>query len=232
GDIQELEDFQISYNLQISELPVTIRKLSKVKRFHFCFIGNLTKIKRIEANNFILNLNHNELSSFSIPTSFQNLTNLVRLYLNNNKIEVIPEEICQMTNLIDLDISNNNIYSLPEDIGNLVSLEKLIANNNKIESLPDSIGKLSNLKSLELLKNSLNSLPDDICHLSNLKQLDISYNKIMDLPDDFYLLTNLKIFNTKDNVWKTDIQPIVAGGLEKIMEHYKQQAVKRGKKVK
>jgi len=60
--------------------------------------------------------------------------------ISNNKIEVIPEEICQMKNLADLDIGSNNIYSLPDDIGNLVSLEKLTANNNKIETIPESIG--------------------------------------------------------------------------------------------
>lgn len=61
------------------------------------FIGSLTKLKRIEANNcsisnipeeignlkglMILNLNNNDLTSFSIPTTIQNLSSLVRLFL-------------------------------------------------------------------------------------------------------------------------------------------------------
>ena len=68
GDLSELEDLQISYNLQITELPITTRKLLKIKRFHFC------------------NTKFDE-----VPAIIENWTDLLELYLfDNSQIETLP----------------------------------------------------------------------------------------------------------------------------------------------
>lgn len=71
GDLTDMEDLQISYNLQINEMPVTTRKLSKMKRFHFC------------------NTKFDEFPSF-----LENWTDLLELYFyDNSQIDTIPGKV-------------------------------------------------------------------------------------------------------------------------------------------
>jgi len=68
GDLTELEDFQISYNLNMIEMPISVRKLNKIKRFHFCN----TKFEEV-------------------PSLIENWTDLLELYLyDNTQIETLP----------------------------------------------------------------------------------------------------------------------------------------------
>ena len=81
----------------------------------------------------------------SLPDEIYQLTNLTRLYLDNNKLESISEEIGKLTNLTKLYLCSNQLKSLPKSIGNLVNLKNnglWIHGNPLIKSLPDSIRKI------------------------------------------------------------------------------------------
>ncbi|MHA1341742.1 MAG: leucine-rich repeat domain-containing protein [Promethearchaeota archaeon] len=62
----------------------------------------------------------------------------------------------------ELWIKDNQLSSLPENIGNLNKLESLNLSCNKLSSLPESIVYLKNLTYLYLSENNLSSLPGTI----------------------------------------------------------------------
>lgn len=67
-----------------------------------------------------------------------NMTSLTRLYLSNNNIATLPDEILYLP-LQELDLAHNSLTSLPDDINKLNKLQKLNINNNKIDKIPQSI---------------------------------------------------------------------------------------------
>ena len=80
---------------------------------------------------------------------------LTALYLNDNKLTILPSEINLLDNLTYLDISNNNLRSLPTSIGDLVSLREFNISNNNLRRLPNEVGKLFLLQHLRLQGNPL-----------------------------------------------------------------------------
>ncbi|KAJ3339733.1 hypothetical protein HDU93_007849 [Gonapodya sp. JEL0774] len=196
-----LEELIMRDNTQMEVLPDFIGQLGSLIKFdaNTCSlvalpddIGFLSKLS-------VLDVRNNQLSSHSIPQSIYNLRQLSRLYLSNNQIEVLPDELCQLPFLVELDVSNNFLYNLPDDIGQLARLEKLLASANKLDKLPVSIGNMSSLTVLELRGNAFNAIPDAIGQLTALTKLDISRNKIVELPIALGNLSNLATLDIKDN---------------------------------
>ena len=67
----------------------------------------------------------------SIPATIGNLTELEWLILDNNELSgVVPSELCQLTKLTTLFLYENNLTNIPENIGNLVLLKYLDFNSN------------------------------------------------------------------------------------------------------
>ncbi|CAH1101966.1 unnamed protein product [Psylliodes chrysocephalus] len=108
----------------------------------------------------ILNLNNNLFHH--IPVEIALLKNLQELYISNNQIKKLCDNICQLKNLKILDLSNNHIKFLPHDIGNLVNLRKCYINNNKLKVLPKSVHKWKKIHVLELDADMFEYPPQDI----------------------------------------------------------------------
>ena len=58
--------------------------------------------------------------------SSKELINLTQLYLYNNKIVTIPNEIGQLINLTYLRLNNNKISTIPNAAGSLIVNNKLV----------------------------------------------------------------------------------------------------------
>jgi len=133
----------------------------------------------------------------------------LKLYLNNNSIEVLLELIEDNLHVTgSLDLRNNNIFNLPENFINRftigydlylsqVNLEILPINfgkinvgnnidlsNNRIEDLPESIKDLKINGSLNLSNNWIRVLSETFSGI-NLGALDLSKNQIRFLPETF-----------------------------------------------
>jgi Leucine-rich repeat (LRR) protein len=65
---------------------------------------------------------------------------LKELDVSENRLSVLPDELCLLASLESLDISENSIKLLPEDFGKLGALETLVCFKNVLTKLPDSIG--------------------------------------------------------------------------------------------
>lgn len=92
------------------------------------------------------------------PTLFQ-YTFLTKLYLNCNKLQVLPRGIGLLRCLTHLDISLNELRYLPPEIGMLVHLKQLLLFDNHLDNLPYELGSLYQL---EMLGIEGNPLPDDL----------------------------------------------------------------------
>lgn len=122
------------------------------------------------------------------------------LYLNNNQIKSIPEDIIHMTSLQTLDLSNNPLPSFPEPViylEQLSSLDYSQASGIHISSLPDAFDNLSQLRKLNLSSNSFSEIPSAIYNLPKLTQLDLSHNLLVGIEMD--RLAHLKSIKLNDN---------------------------------
>ncbi|KAE8148306.1 glucose-repressible alcohol dehydrogenase transcriptional effector [Aspergillus avenaceus] len=94
----------------------------------------------------------------ALSTSLFNYRFLEKLYLNHNKLKVLPSTIGHLRKLEHLDLSGNDLTELPEEIGMLTSLKKLYLFDNNIRTLPYEMGYLYRLDTLGIEGNPLNEI--------------------------------------------------------------------------
>ncbi|EPS33657.1 hypothetical protein PDE_08619 [Penicillium oxalicum 114-2] len=93
-----------------------------------------------------------------MASSLFNYTFLEKLYLNHNKLKVLPPAIGQLRKLTHLDLSGNELSELPEEIGMLTNLKKLYLFDNNIRTLPYEVGYLYRLETLGIEGCPLNDV--------------------------------------------------------------------------
>ena len=76
------------------------------------------------------------------------LTELKRLYLDNNELIQVPAELSKLTKLEWLYLGYNKLTSLPAWIGKLTKLVNFHIGFNMLTSMPSEIGQLTNLENL------------------------------------------------------------------------------------
>jgi len=118
-----------------------------------------------------LDLTKNKLDVF--PQEIFLLKNLRELYLGKNKIDSIPPQINQLTKLEVLDISKNRLTKIPVELFSCMHLKRLVLNQNLIEEVPPEISKLQELEYLDMWSNELETLPQDIGKCKKLKEVDL-----------------------------------------------------------
>jgi hypothetical protein len=91
----------------------------------------------------------------SLSPNLFNYTFLTKLYVNNNRLTVLPSAIGRLRSLVDLDISINEIREIPSEIGMLVGLKQFLAFDNQITDLPVEMGALYQLDILGIEGNPL-----------------------------------------------------------------------------
>jgi internalin A len=170
-------------NLKDNNL-INLNGLSKVKNTVTHLNLGATRIKNIETLSDFKNLVFLDLSTNYIEdiSPVKGLKKLECLYLDNNKINKIPE--LNLPKLYELWLYSNNI----EDITNLrysFDLVSLNLSNNKIENI-DALRDLNNLKVIDLNKNKIS----DINILNNFKSLD-SLRLSSNLINNISALSNL-----------------------------------------
>ena len=124
------------------------------------------------------------------PGDFAGLTNLQILYLTDNSLETLPEDIFEgLAALTTLQLENNGLKELPEDIfDGLGSLTGLRLQNNQLSTLPeDVLDGLTILTGLFLTQNELSELPEDVFEgLTGLKTLYLDGNELSELPEEVF----------------------------------------------
>ncbi|KAL3877356.1 hypothetical protein ACJMK2_035078 [Sinanodonta woodiana] len=135
----------------------------------------------------------------SLPDEFEKVPNLSEVYLNENKLESLPDSICKLRRLKILKLTGNLLVTLPKNFGEINSLETLYLEENKLKKLPETMGLLGSLQHLELESNKISELPLGIGRLLSLEVLNLSKNKLEKLPDTFGDMPKLKIIDLSSN---------------------------------
>ena len=191
-----LKEIRMS-NMALKRLPPSIRASTSLARVDVSSnrISDLDSVPLHEISTLLsLKVQNNKL--FSIPAYFAQMKALKYLNISNNKFEAFPEVVCEMSNLVDLDVSFNNIASLPASMSNLRSLEKLAVFGNDLSSFPSSFSNLANLRDLDVRRNKLTDL-NAVYALPNLTRLQADWNNIVTL--DAQLGAKVKAFSVQHN---------------------------------
>lgn len=138
------------------------------------------RIEESKINDYMLldlsNLELTDIPDFRSNKNYNNLKNIKYLFINDNKITSLSDNLKQFINLDVLDISSNNLISI-----NYIplSLTELSCHNNKLIEITssDSLKKLdcsfNELKKLNDYKN----LVDLLCYNNNLSNIN-TFSKI------------------------------------------------------
>ncbi|GGU83059.1 hypothetical protein GCM10010260_14720 [Streptomyces filipinensis] len=133
------------------------------------------------------------------------------LDLSGLGLTAVPEEVRELTRLIQLEVQSNRLHALPEWIGDLTRLEFLSADHNALVAVPESIGRLTELRALGLDFNKLVAVPDSLGNLTRLKDLRLYGNRLSHLPETLRNLTELTVLALGENqleslpAWFTDL---------------------------
>ncbi|XP_047525405.1 protein artichoke-like [Pieris napi] len=161
------------------------------------------------ANMINLDISYNQLSKFELNIS--SLGGTKALYLNNNKLKVVPS--ANLTEIIYLDISNNEIDNISFPIFRTFhSLRVLHLSHNSLNSFNNPYtNTLKELSDLSLSHNQIYSL--NISYFNNLTSLDISHNCISTINSTF--LQNLDLLQSLD-ISNNNITSILPGTFQKL----------------
>ncbi|BDS13628.1 leucine-rich repeat domain-containing protein [Aureispira anguillae] len=125
---------------------------------------------------------YSEIAEFAVVlTSFKALEELqwkAKHYWNQHPILVAASQLPLLKRLYVEDCRMN---FLPESIAQAWSLEELYLANNKLTEMPDTLGQLPNLKILDLSANALRKCPRSIYHLKRLETLRLHNNPLNDI---------------------------------------------------
>ncbi|XP_071529921.1 uncharacterized protein [Panulirus ornatus] len=143
-----------------------------------------------------LDLGMNRLR-FLHKDSFNSLTELVELDLNDNQLEMLPNSLFyDLENLRHLKLHKNRLLYLSPDIfQDTRALRTIDLSFNILEGLPGVVfKKLHYVYLLNLANNAIVRLDEGIFFdLDSLEDLDLSENKLKELPQlVFYKLKSLK----------------------------------------
>jgi Leucine-rich repeat (LRR) protein len=172
---------------EITHLPAWITSLTGLKVLYLSnnLISDISLLAQIPTLEIVY-LNQNRINV--LPEDLGNLQQLKRLFLADNKLEALPESFYNLKELRMLTLKNNQIRNIDEKISRLHLLVNLNLDWNQLKMLPAGVGNLRELKKLIVSSNKLGSLPAEMMHLDALEELDLSNNKltrIENLPHGF-----------------------------------------------
>ncbi|KAF0310088.1 Protein flightless-1 [Amphibalanus amphitrite] len=112
-------------------------------------------------------------------------TRLEVLNVCRNQLTALPPSLCKLTNIRRLYVNDNRLdfNGVPAGMGKLAALEVFSAAHNRLEMIPEGLCRCGALKKLILASNRLVTLPDTIHLISDsLEVLDLRDNPDLIFP--------------------------------------------------
>ncbi|KAK9178281.1 hypothetical protein WN944_024426 [Citrus x changshan-huyou] len=188
GNLRNLEWLSLADN----SLTSSTSKLS--------FLSSLENCKKLR----FLNLGGNPLDGI-LPSSIGNLSmSLKTLLIANCSISGnIPPAISNLSNLLALVLEGNKLTGpIPTTFGQLQKLQGLFLTFNKlVGSFPDELCHLARLDKLVLLGNKLSgSIPSCLSNVTSLRSLYLGSNRFTSvIPSTFWSLKDILFFDFSSN---------------------------------
>ncbi|XP_073693063.1 malignant fibrous histiocytoma-amplified sequence 1 homolog [Garra rufa] len=153
-------------------------------------------------------------------TGITQLKNLTELNLCRNEFTDFPVDIRGLRQLEKLYINQNNIKTIPENVfPSLEKLKFLKLSTNRLENLPQDMNRCQYLNYLNLSNNCLKNL-DPLVGLKHLKELYVERNQLAELPDLLFQNSSLNLFKANGNPLRKPPQEVCAGGLKDIQSYF------------
>lgn len=142
-------------------------------------------------------LNQNRIRS--LPEEIGRLKNVKFLYLEHNLLENLPRALLAMDALEGMYYTANRFTSVPAFVYTMTRLKKLQFSKNQLTELPPEIGQLTELRHLNFAGNRLPSVPATISRLARLRVCDLSDNQIRELPVEFGTVAIVNQLRVRNN---------------------------------
>ncbi|CAH6419962.1 Hypothetical protein HVR_LOCUS1018 [uncultured virus] len=129
----------------------------------------------------------NEISE--LPGEFNVMTNLFSVFLKNNKIVRLPENIPPIARIY---FTGNLLTNIPENVFH-TNLEKLSLSENTLNRISPSIGKCSKLMHFDINAVGIDQLPETISSCQKLRVFSAMNNNLLNIPSSF--VQNVPVVN-------------------------------------
>ncbi len=128
----------------------------------------------------------------------------VHLFLNQNDLGSLPEELGQLDNVTFMYFEHNKrLHDLPEAVTQMDALEGMYFTDCDFKAIPAFVFGMTRLKKLQFSGNHLTELPAAIGHLTELRHLNMAHNQISSIPESISNLTRLRVCDLSDNPFTT-----------------------------
>ena len=200
GNLTKLEQLFIA-NSTITALPAEMANMLSCTDLEIYNCPNMAKFPLVLAEMpelITVNLaNNSQWSSDEVLKGLKALANGVSaekiqlLYLNQNNLQVIPDDIRKMKKLGLLDFSSNKISKIESAWGNDIKPVQLYLDDNQLSEFPvDENGVFCYMEDAETFSvrnNKFTQFPNifDAESLYAIVSIDFSFNHISSFPSDF-----------------------------------------------
>ncbi|MGL5787229.1 MAG: DUF4458 domain-containing protein [Bacteroidales bacterium] len=184
SELPNLTDLEL-YSLSMTQIPECVTRMENLVAFNF------SRIKGLDYPKF--------MDSFERFCESGSNKTMQILYMNENSLTTLPENLSKMVNLGLLDFSANKIETLPM-LGPDVSLVQCLLNDNKIKHIPDNWFVTDDLEKLLADNNQITTFPNLFSSKSKFQVEEVSLegNQISSFSDNFKGV-NIEILNLNAN---------------------------------
>ena len=179
----------------LTTIPPEIYRLEKKLRI-LRLVGN--KITSLPSETLaplggLLKLNLNANNIDFLPDVFGKMRFLQELHLAENKLIEIPHSVMRLKNLAVLNFAHNKLVTVSKSIGRLRGITNINLASNVLEEIPKEIGEATTLRKIDFSSNCIRYMPDETGNLFRLRKLNLNFNKLTKIPETFSQLSSLKM---------------------------------------
>jgi len=172
-----------------------LETLEELKLYGNKINANLTEVGECETLRELW-LSDTTLLSGTIPTSIGLLSNMVNIYLSNNKITgSLPSEIGRLSMLECFSVYNNSMAgSIPTEFSELTNLQRLFLDHNNLTGVIPKLPNLGSLRDFRANHNKLSgTIPTQLAILAKLEVLYLDNNTLTGAIPPSWITTNSKL---------------------------------------
>lgn len=191
GNLTKLEQFYVA-NAKITDLPATMKNLVECRdvEVYNCPLMKklpavLAELSNMEALNIAMN---KQISAEDMLEGLKRIAHgpagkaIQILYMGNNNLEELPQDLRYMEKLGKLDCINNNIKKL-YPLGTDINLVQLSMDHNQIEEIPVDFCGVADVETFSFAYNKLKKLPNifNAKSVYVMSSVDFSNNQIEEI---------------------------------------------------